>query len=220
MFANLLPNSRRILEPLERISEFLFGLIMVLTLTCSFRLSGANRGNVHTMFMEALGCNVAWGIIDAFFYLMGCLGQRGLGVVLLRRLRTTFDPSEGRQVVAEALPRLVASLLQPDEIELLRTRLIQFPESLDKPRLAKEDWLGALAVFLLVFLSMFPLVVPFIFVGNVRLAIGISNAIAILLMFLARYSFGRLTNDKPWRAGIAMVIFGTVIVAVAVRLGG
>ena len=220
MFANLFTKPRRVLQPLERISEFLFGLIMVLTLTCSFRLSGANRGSVHTMFMEALGCNVAWGIIDAFFYLMSCLGQRGIGIVLLRRLRTTLDPSEGRRVVVEGLPPLVASLLQPNEIELLRTRLIQLPESIEKPRLAKEDWLGALAVFLLVFLSMFPLVVPFIFVSNVRLAIGISNAIAIFLMFLAGYSFGRFTNDKPWRAGITMVIFGTIIVAVAVRLGG
>jgi VIT family len=220
MFVSLFTKPKRVLEPIERISEFLFGLIMVLTLTCSFRLSGANRDSVHAMFVEALGCNVAWGIIDAFFYLINCLGQRGLGVVLLRRLRITLAPPEGRRAIAEILPPLVASLLQPEEIESLRMKLTQLPESIERFRLGKGDWLGALAVFLIVFLSMFPLVVPFILVSDVRLAIGISNGIAILLLFLAGYSFGRFTSGRPWRAGIFMVFFGSVIVAVTVRLGG
>ena len=29
------------------------------------------------MILAALGCNLAWGIIDAGLYLMGCLGERG-----------------------------------------------------------------------------------------------------------------------------------------------
>ena len=49
---------KRVLEPVERISEFLFGLIMVLVLTCTFNVRGANRGSVRTMMMGALGCDV------------------------------------------------------------------------------------------------------------------------------------------------------------------
>ena len=52
---------KRVLEPIERISEFLFGLIMVLTLTCTFNAVGANRCSVRTLLMEALGCNVTYG---------------------------------------------------------------------------------------------------------------------------------------------------------------
>jgi hypothetical protein len=51
----------------ERISEFLFGLIMVLTLTRTFNVSETYRSSVRTLLMDALGCNVAWTIIDAFF---------------------------------------------------------------------------------------------------------------------------------------------------------
>ena len=88
------------------------------------------------------------------------------------------------------------------------------------PRLAKEDWLGALGVFLLVFLSLFPVVVPFIFISNARLALRISNVVALVLLFLAGYSFGRFTYSNPWRAGLSMVIFGIAVVAVAILLGG
>jgi VIT1/CCC1 family predicted Fe2+/Mn2+ transporter len=75
-------------------------------------------------------------------------------------------------------------------------------------------------VFLLVFLSMFPVVVPFIFVRNARLALRISNGIALALLFLAGYSFGRFTHSNSLRAGFAMVIFGVAVVGVAILLGG
>jgi hypothetical protein len=101
---NLLTPSQRALEPVERISEFLFGLIMILTVTCSFNVGKADRGSVRVMLLEALGCNVAWGIIDAFFYLLNSLGQKGQRSALLSRLRRTFEPREARRIVAEALP--------------------------------------------------------------------------------------------------------------------
>ena len=72
-------------------------------------------------------------------------------------------------------------IVEPHEIESLKSKLTQIPESTVWPRLAKEDWIGALGVFLLVFLSLFPVVIPFIFISNARLALRISNGIAILL---------------------------------------
>jgi VIT family len=220
MAANLKSETRRVLEPVERISEFLFGLIMVLTLTCTFEVRANNHGSVSIMLREALGCNVAWGIIDAFFYLLNRLGQSGRSIALLAQLRRTSDATEARNKIADALPPLVASLLKPEEIDSLKGRLIQYPESTVWPRLIWDDWLGALGVFLLVFLSLFPIVVPFIFISNALLALRISNGIALVLLFLAGYSFGRFTNGNPWRAGLVMLIFGVLLVAVAIRLGG
>jgi VIT1/CCC1 family predicted Fe2+/Mn2+ transporter len=75
-------------------------------------------------------------------------------------------------------------------------------------------------VFLLVFLSMFPIAIPFIFLGNPRLAMRVSNGIAVALLFLAGYSFGRFTKYNPWRAGFVMVLFGIAVVALAILLGG
>jgi VIT family protein len=220
MSADSTGKAKQVLEPVDRISEFLFGLIMVLTYTCTFEASGASRGSVRTMLLEALGCNVAWGIIDAFFYLLSCLAERGHAIALLKKLRRTSDPSEGRRIVADELPPIVASLLEPQEIEALRGKLTQIPEPTVWARLAKEDWYGALGVFLLVFLSLFPIVIPFIFISNALLALRISNGIALALLFLAGYLFGRFAHGHPWRAGLAMVILGVAVVAVAILLGG
>jgi VIT family protein len=220
MSTNLMRRPKRVLEPVERISEFLFGLIMVLTLTCTFNAGGASRGSVRNLLMEALGCNVAWGLIDAFFYLLNSLGQRGHSIGLLGQLRRTSDPEQASLIVSDALPPLVASLLEPQEIESLKRKLTEIPESTVWPRLVKDDWIGAAGVFLLVFLSLFPVVVPFIFISNTRLALRISNGIALVLLFLAGYSFGRFTHSSPWRAGCAMAIFGVAVVGVAIVLGG
>ena len=101
---NLIKSSRRQLEPMERISEVLFGLIMVLTYTCSFSVAGAGREEVRTMLVGALGCNLAWGLIDAVFYLMGKFSVFGQGILKVRALRQVANPSEAYQIIADALP--------------------------------------------------------------------------------------------------------------------
>jgi hypothetical protein len=67
----------RILEPMDRISEVLFGLIMALTFTLTLGVVTAERIQVRTMLLAALGCNLAWGIIDASVFLMARFNQRG-----------------------------------------------------------------------------------------------------------------------------------------------
>jgi len=94
MSEDTLRSTKRLLEPMERISEILFGLIMVLTFTCSFSVAGAGRRDVYKMLLAALGCNLAWGIIDAIFYLMSCLSEQGRGILALRELRKTADPEK------------------------------------------------------------------------------------------------------------------------------
>ncbi len=211
---------KRVLEPIDRISEVLFGLIMVLTFTGSLSVAEAGREEVRTMLIGALGCNLAWGIIDAVFYLMGCLAERGRNLANFRAAREAPDPRQAQRVIAEALPPLIASVLQPGEYEAIRERLKKLPEPAGRARLGKDDWLGAAAVFLLVFLSTFPVVIPFFFMRSAVPALRVSNAIAIVLLFLAGYAFGRTTGRRPIRAGIAMVLLGSVLVGVTVTLGG
>src|SRR6266850_5369615 len=111
--------SKRVLEPIERISEVLFGLIMVLTFTGSLSVAEAGRDDVHTMLIGALGCNMAWGIIDGVLYLMGCLAEKGRGLLAFRAVRTAADPKEAQCLIADALPSVVASVLEPVEMESL-----------------------------------------------------------------------------------------------------
>src|SRR6478609_10317567 len=102
-------SSKRVLEPAERISEVLFGLIMVLTFTGSLSVAEAGRDDVRLMLIGALGCNLAWGLIDGVLYLMGSLAEKGTGLRLFRAVRASTDPVEARRLIGEGLPSVVAS---------------------------------------------------------------------------------------------------------------
>ena len=213
-------SSKRVLEPIDRVSEVLFGLIMVLTFTGSLSVATAGRDDVRTMLIGALGCNLAWGIIDGILYGMGCLAEKGQGLLTYRAVRNTTDPKEAQRLIADALPSVLAAVLQPAELESMHQRLRELPEPPERAHLGKDEWLGAVGVFLLVFLSTFPVVIPFIFMSNAGPALRVSNVIAIVMLFLTGYAFGRMTGRHPWLVGISMVVLGLVLVGVTMALGG
>lgn len=215
-----LDSPKRVLEPYDRISEVLFGLIMVLTFTGSLSVAESGRAEVRTMLIGALGCNLAWGIIDGLFYLMGCLSEKGRGLRALRALRGAATPADGHRVIAEALPPLVAAVLGPQEYEPIRRRLAGLPEPPARPRLGRDEWRGGLAVFLWVFLTTFPVTIPFLFMKDVAQALRVSNAIAVAMLFVTGYAFGRVAEYRPWVSGIAMVGLGSALVALTMALGG
>ncbi len=211
---------KHVLEPIERISEVLFGLIMVLTFTCSLSVAEAGRGEVRAMLLGALGCNFAWGIIDGIMYLMGCLAEKARSLTTLRNLRAAETEQKARQVVTEAVPAVIASAIGAAELDSIRLRLQQSPEPPARPRLSRSDWIGAISVFCLVVLCTCPVVLPFALMQNVMRAQRLSNAIAIGLLFLTGYSFGRCTGYRPKAMGISMVILGSALVGLTILLGG
>ena len=212
--------SRRVLEPHERISEVLFGLIMVLTFTGSLSASEAGRAEIRTMLIGALGCNLAWGIIDGVLYVMGNLAEKGQKLKILKSLRQAADAKRGQQIVADALPPLVASILKPEELETMRQRVLALPEPPDHVRLDGRDWLGAFGVFLIVFLSTFPVAVPFMFMQSPIGAMRVSNIVAVMMLFLAGMAYGRCVGRSPLGFGVVMVMLGVGLVTLTIALGG
>jgi hypothetical protein len=214
------PPSKRVLDPYERVSEVLFGLIMVLTFTGSISAATAGRSEIRTMLFGALGCNLAWGIIDGVLYLMGCLAERSAGLLTLRAVRSATDAQQAQRLIAGALPPLVASILQPAEFESIRQRLNRLPEPPVRARLRRTDFLGGLGVFLLVFLSTFPVVIPFLLMHNALLALRVSNGVAVGMLFFTGCAFGRCTGRRVWLTGIVMVVVGGALVGLTMALGG
>ena len=211
--------STRVLEPIDRISEVLFGLIMVLTFTGSLSVVEAGRDDVRMMLIAAIGCNLAWGLIDGIFFIMGRMAERGSSLARFQALRAAPTPADGQRIVAGSLPRLVATLLQESEIETLRQRLVAMPEPAYQ-RVHFADYWGALGVFLLVFLSTFPVAVPFLLIPEVRPAMRASNAVAVVLLFVTGYAFGRVSQLQPVAVGVVMVMLGLALVGLTIALGG
>src|SRR5215472_1485508 len=167
---------QRLLDPIERSSEILFGLIMVLTFTGSFRALGADHDSVNRMLVAALGCNLAWGIIDAVMYLMGILSERSHNLLLLRQVRAV-SPEAGRQLINDSMSTDLAKVVTDTEVEAIRQRFVRLPEPAQPARLHFYDYRAALGVFLLVFLSTFPVVLPFLLIRQPARALRVSNLV-------------------------------------------
>jgi hypothetical protein len=210
----------RPLAPVERISESLFGLIMVLTFTCSISAADPGREGVRTMLFGALGCNLAWGVIDAIMYLMACLAERGQDLATLRAVRGAASALEGQRILADALPSPIAAALRPDQLETVRQHFLRLPKPPARPRLRSREWLGALAVFLWVFLVTFPVALPFVFLHERQRALRVSNLIAVALLFVMGRAYGKAVGLHPWWTAVVMVLLGGALVAGTIALGG
>ena len=210
---------KRFLEPIDRISEILFGLVMVLGFTCSFSVANAGRNQVRQLLLATVGCNLAWGIIDAVFYLMGVFSSQGHGILALRALRKA-TPNEARAIIADALPPFLASTVGPEELDAIGHKLNLLPLVPERPQFKRDDWLAASGVFLLVFLSTLPVVIPFLLFSDPQWALRASNGVAILMLFLTGFVLGRHAGRRPWLIGLAMIIVGSALVGITVAFGG
>ncbi len=219
MIGNLTNSPKRVLQPHERISEVLFGLIMVLTFTGSLSVATAGREDVRTMLVGALGCNIAWGLIDGLLYLMASLAEKGTNLRTLRAVRSA-SAEKARKLISDAVPKTLAEVLDEKDLDMLHARLSRLPEPPEKATLSLLDWRGATGVFLLVFLTTFPVAIPFIFMKNAMFAMRLSNAIAVGMLFLAGAAYGRIIGRSPIAIGVSMVFIGAVLVAVTMALGG
>jgi len=56
---------------------------MVLTFTSSISVAESGHAETREVLVAALGCNVAWGIVDAAFYLMSSVIGRARGLQIL-----------------------------------------------------------------------------------------------------------------------------------------
>ena len=140
----------RVLDPIERVSEVIFGLLMAMTFIGSLSVATAGREEIRTMMITALGCNLAWGLADAVMYLVRTVTERTRNRALLARLRGGADAVAGQALVADALPPRIAAAAGTDGLELLRRRLAEAPALPVQPHLGRDDFKGALGIFLLV----------------------------------------------------------------------
>jgi VIT1/CCC1 family predicted Fe2+/Mn2+ transporter len=210
---------RRLLNPVDRISEIIFGLIMAVTIVGSLSVASAGRDDVRTSLFAALGCNLAWGLVDAVMYLVRTLTERTRNLALTKRL-VGLAPNEARRVIAEDLPPHVAALAGPEELDGMHRRLndLSLPIS---PRLERDDYVAATGIFLLVVIATFPVVVPFIVISDIALAMNLSRALTLVMLFLAGLMLGRhAAHARPIRTGLAMAILGAVLITAVKALGG
>lgn len=209
-----------VLSPVDRVSEVLFGLFMALTFVGAISVTEAGRDDIRTMLAAALGCNLAWGLVDAVMYLVRTVADRGRLITLVRSVRSAADAEAGRKLIEESLSKFAARLVSATDIEAIRGRVLALTDVPARPKLRADDFLAALAVFLLVVGSTFPVTLPFILFQDVGTAMAVSRAIALVMLFFGGLALGRYAGYGSWKAGLMMAGLGTVVVMAVIALGG
>lgn len=209
-----------ILDPLDRNAEILFGLFMCLTFTGTLSVATAGNDDVRTMMIAAIGCNTAWGMVDGVMYILRTLMARGRELHLVRAVRGAPDSVAARTILSSELPPLVVRAIGDDGFERVHAAIRDLPEVPASPALHWRDIKAALLIFVLVFLSTFPLVLPFIFFDELLRAMRVSAAVAIAMLFLCGYTWGKYAGLRPLRVGTVMVMIGVVVEAAVIALGG
>jgi hypothetical protein len=209
-----------VLSPVDRVSELLFGLFMALTFVGAVSVADSGDEQIRAMFIAALGCNLAWGLVDAVMYLVRTVTDRGRLLTLIRSVRDAADAETGRRLIEHSLSRVAAGLVSPTELEAIRGRIAALTPLPARPTLNRDDLLAALAIFLIVVASTFPVVLPFVLIADVGTAKAVSRAIALAMLFFGGLALGRYAGYGSWKVGFMMVGLGTALVLAVIALGG
>jgi hypothetical protein len=56
-----------------------------------------------------IGCNIAWGLVDAVMFLMSSLAERGHGLQTIRAVHDAATPRQAHRIISSAVPPVIAS---------------------------------------------------------------------------------------------------------------
>lgn len=210
------------LDPSERLDEVLFGLIMTLTFTLGSGLT-AEEGpeGVRQLLLAALGCNVAWGLIDGVMCVMQRVSERARRLRLLRAVQRE-EPEAALALIRGELDEELGPIAAESAREgfygavLERLRAAEQPP----PLLRREDFLAGAASFALVFGATLPAVAPFLLLSDKFLALRASNAVLLLSLFATGWRWAGFIGGHRFAIASAMSALGLVLVVAAIALGG
>jgi hypothetical protein len=157
------------LNPVDRCTEVLFGLIMAVTIVGSLSIANPGSEGVRPVLAAALGCNLAWGMVDAVMHLVRTVTERTrMRSVALRAI--SADAPSAHLLIQENLPSGILAITGTSELEGMRRRLVSLAGPV-RPLLDWHDVGAAVRIFLFVVLATFPVVIPFLLTDNLARAL-------------------------------------------------
>lgn len=210
----------QVINTIDRVCEACFGLFMALTFVGAVSAATAGQDAGREMLYAALGCNLAWGLVDGVMFLVRTLTDRGRRLALALAVRNAPDAATGVRLVRDALPPTLRSLVEDPELELIRLRLAGAKDLPASARLGRGDLIGAAEIFAIVVLATFPVALPFVVFSKVSTALLVSRVLTLAMLFAGGYALGRHAGFGGWKAGAWMVALGVVLTMAIIALGG
>jgi hypothetical protein len=218
------PTIHRHLDPGDALGEVMFGIIMTLTFTVGARFFlGEEEFDRAELIIGMVGCNIAWGIIDGVLFIVGTLFFRSQRARFYRTLRDAPDRAQALASVADhfGLEDEPLAIAQEQRSKLYGA-ILEFSGSASPApvRVRRDDLRAAFLIFLLVTGAAIPSAIPLFIFDEPGLALRVSNAIQVVLLFIGGYRWGTYTDVSPWKVGLSIAVLGAAMCVLAVFLGG
>jgi hypothetical protein len=211
--------SDAVLSPFERGAEIIFGILMAISVTAAAEITAGADANVRELMIAALGCNLAWGLIDGVIYLLQLQYERHRMHRMVLELRELKAEDAFRARVAAELPPLVAQAMNADSLGYIRQAVQNYART--RPAYwSRQEFAAAGLICALVFGSTFPLVLPFMVMQEPWYALRASHAIAVAMLFVLGWRLGRWSGASPFGSGALLAMIGVALAVLCVALGG
>jgi hypothetical protein len=220
----------RWLDPIDGLAEVIYTVLIVLTFTLAYgalRIGDGSQSlsamHVNELLLGALGCAIAWGLIDGVMYVLLEVLQRGERHRLLAQIQAAPSEQAAVTVIADELDYVLEPIADEQARQALyRDVYARLHNSAARPvGFKRADLVGALSCVLVACLAALPSLLPLLLLrDNYALAVRASNIVSFAVLFAAGYSWGNYTGANPWKTGLLLAAVAALMVAIALPLGG
>jgi hypothetical protein len=221
----------KLLDPVDRLVEAMYSVLVMLTFTLAYRVAetgtAVGRQTAATeeshLLAAALGCAVAWGIIDGVMYVATAMFERGQQHRLIMTIRSAASEQAADALIADQLDDQLAPVANDSERAALYGALYQRLKGADPQTVGfrRQDFAGGLGTAIVAVAGSLPVLIPLLLSNfDPVLAIRLSNLVAFVMLFGLGYRWGHYVGAKPWKTGLALLLVGCVMVTIALALGG
>lgn len=221
----------RLLDPIDRLSETIFSILILLTFTLAFRIIklGGDASQpipstyINELLIGAAGATLAWGAIDGIMYALLSMFSRSESHRLLYQLQAVTSEEEGIEIVADEFDHMLEPITGEDQRRLLyQDVLAHLRDGEPQPvGLSREDIAGGFGSVLVAVIAVLPSFVPLlIFYSYPGIAIRASNVVSFVMLFISGYQWGKYAGSSPWGTGLLLASVAAIMVLIAIPLGG
>jgi VIT1/CCC1 family predicted Fe2+/Mn2+ transporter len=220
---------RRYLDTEDILLEIIFGLLVIMTFTMAYRAVDTHfapdqivQNQVQRMLIAAIGCTIAWGLIDAVITVMTNVSDRAREARIITNIRNSKSDDEAIAILGKVLDEEIGRVTEKQEREEFYKHIASKARTItpEPEGVKREDVYSAIVVMLAAITATLPALTPYLFVSDPVWAIRMSNFVAIAMLFGVGYTWAKAVGGKPVKIGLLVAIVGVVIVLVAIPLGG
>jgi len=174
----------------------------------------------YVLLVVAFGVNITWGIIDGATSVYGGLVDQAEEDGLVNSLRRNKQNQQYIDQLKDALQRTILRKLN----DLDQTKVVDIvregsPENIKKYGASIDDLKSFLAILMMDFITVFPVLIPLYMIDDIRSAVFWSHCVAVLLFIIIGMTWAKHLNKNILLAGATMGIIGAAIIAFSFYFG-